>query len=116
MTSSSSRTAAKPAPQTIVEPNSITQMSGDRYISFCDIDCDENSDKLIAMLETHLEAKHGDPKWQTYFHLKFAEQKNMGRDNLNLIGNQTNPLYEYFMECSDQAAVDLLYQIEQECC
>lgn len=102
MTTSNSSSAKKP--------------HSDRYISFCNIACDENSDKLIAMLNKHLDAKHGNPKWQEYFHLKCLEQKNMQRDNLNLIGNQTNPLYEYFTECADQEALDLLYQIEQECC
>lgn len=40
----------------------------------------------------------------------------MQRDNLNFIGNQTNPLYEYFEVCEDTQALELLYKIEQECC
>ena len=88
----------------------------DRYVSFCGIACDENSDKLIAMLDKHLRANHGSAEWQKYFNAKITEQKRMGRDNLNLIGNQTNPLYEYFNECEDSEATDLLYKVEQECC
>lgn len=88
----------------------------DRYISFCGIDCDEKADKLITILEKHLQAKDGQTLWQKYFSDKCAEQKRMGRDNLNLIGNQINALYEYFNDCADKEAADLLYQIEQECC
>ncbi|TCS38874.1 N(2)-fixation sustaining protein CowN [Reinekea marinisedimentorum] len=94
----------------------VQNSTKDRYISFCDIECDKNADKLIAMLDGHLEAGSGSEQWRVYFSKKRAEQKQMGRDNLNLIGNQINPLYEYFDECDDEAAQDLLYQLEQECC
>jgi hypothetical protein len=88
----------------------------DRYISFCNIECDKNADKLIAMLDKHLEAGTGSEQWRNYFREKRSEQVRMGRDNLNLIGNQINPLYEYFDECDDEEAQSLLYQLEQECC
>ena len=88
----------------------------DRYISFSGIACDANADKLIAILKNHLTKSHGSVEWQRYFTDKIIEQKRMGRDNLNLVGNQTNPLYEYFNECEDQKATELLFKIEQECC
>ncbi|WP_221073733.1 N(2)-fixation sustaining protein CowN [Agarivorans aestuarii] len=88
----------------------------DRYVSFCNINCDENADRLISMLKQHLSAKRGGDLWLTYFHEKRAEQAKMQRDNLNFIGNQTNPLYEYFEVCEDIQALELLYKIEQECC
>ncbi|MEI6894704.1 MAG: N(2)-fixation sustaining protein CowN [Colwellia sp.] len=88
----------------------------DRYISFFGIACDENADKLVSMLETHLHANHGAVQWQQYFNHKRIEQKRMQHDNLNLVGSQVNALYEYFNECKDQQALDLLYKIEQECC
>lgn len=88
----------------------------DRYISFSGIACDENADKLITLLETNLSANHGSAQWQEYFNNKRVEQKRMKLDNLNLVGSQVNPLYEYFSECEDKEALDLLYKIEQECC
>ena len=88
----------------------------DRYISFCNIDCDNNANLLVSMLERHLTANHGHAQWHSYFENKRQEQANMQRDNLNFVGNQLNMLYEYFRECDDQNALDLLYQIEQECC
>jgi hypothetical protein len=88
----------------------------DRYITFCNIDCDENAERLMALLEQHLDAKDGDAKWHNYFIKKRQEQQSTGRDNLNFVGHQINALYEYFEECGDQMASDLLYQVEQECC
>lgn len=87
----------------------------DRYISFCGIACDANADKLVAILEKHLNSQHGGSEWVNYFQQKRAEQARMGGDNLHFIGNQLNPLFEYFQACSDDDADALLYQIEQEC-
>lgn len=94
----------------------MTKVETDRYISFSGIACDANADKLIATLKGHLKEKHGSIEWQTYFCDKLTEQKHMKHDNLNLVGCQTNPLYEYFNECGDEEATSLLYKIEQECC
>lgn len=88
----------------------------DRYLSFTGIACDENADKLIGMLELHLTRKQGSKAWQQYFRAKLNEQKRMQHDNLNFVGCQTNPLYEYFGEVKDHEATKLLYRIEQECC
>ncbi len=94
---------------------SETTMEPDRYISFCNIECDANADKLVAMLEQNLAQEKGAPQWREYFQKKRSEQLKMERDNLHFIGNQTNPLYEYFDDCDDSDAAALLYQIEQEC-
>lgn len=88
----------------------------DRYRTFCGLGCDLNADKLIAMLELNISAGNGAKEWQRYFALKRAQQQKSNHDNLHFIGNQTNTLYEYFEQCQDQAAQQLLYQIEQECC
>lgn len=88
----------------------------DRYVSFCGIDCDLKADKLMTMLEAHLEAGSGEARWIDYFQQKRAQQAKNKQDNLNFIGHQTNTLYEYFELCADEEATKLLYQIEQECC
>ncbi len=90
--------------------------NSDRYISFCNIDCDENANHLMNILHKNLENRSGSEKWNSYFRNKIQEQNNMGRDNLNFIGNQLNMLYSYFDECEDKEALELLYQLEQECC
>ncbi|CAM3793997.1 N(2)-fixation sustaining protein CowN [Vibrio aerogenes CECT 7868] len=94
----------------------MTAPETDRYISFCNIDCDKNADQLIQMLNEHLQASHGGEKWLQYFHHKLEEQQQRAHDNLHFIGNQLNMLYKYFEECRDEQASALLYQIEQECC
>ena len=88
----------------------------DRYITFCGINCDENADHLIAMLEQHIAADDGDGCWKTYFQQKRQQQAKMGHDNLYFIGSQMNNLYAYFEECENQDALALLWQVEQECC
>lgn len=88
----------------------------DRYISFNGIACDANADKLMAILENHLRLNNGATQWQEYFIDKRKQQKRMNRDNLNLVGSQVNPLFEYFTDCGDDEALSLLYKIEQECC
>lgn len=88
----------------------------DRYRSFSGITCNLNADRLIAILDSHISSADGDPKWQGYFTQKRELQIKLQHDNLNFIGNQTNTLYEYFLQCNDQTAQALLYQIEQECC
>lgn len=94
----------------------MSNQDTDRYISFCNIECDQNADLLISLLDKHLDAGHGKEQWHSYFRSKQLEQKNMGRDNLNFVGNQLNVLYSYFAECDDSDALDLLYKLEQECC
>jgi len=99
------------------ENNALNEdKKNDRYVSFCGIDCDLKSDKLMSMLEDNINAGHGDERWHAYFTQKRALQKKLQHDNLNFVGHQTNTLYEYFDLCGDQEAKDLLWQIEQNCC
>ncbi len=88
----------------------------DRYISFCDIECDQNADKLIDRLKTQLSKLPEDNNWKRYFSLKFSQQRQMQYDNLFYIGCQTNTLYEFFEFVRDKESTALLQQIEEECC
>ncbi|WP_372882778.1 N(2)-fixation sustaining protein CowN [Psychromonas sp.] len=96
--------------------NKEQEQQADRYVTFCGIDCYLNSDRLMTMLENNINAGNGDKRWHTYFAQKREQQAKLQHDNLNFIGHQTNTLYEYFELCNDQAALALLYKIEQECC
>jgi hypothetical protein len=88
----------------------------DRYLSFEGIQCNNNADQLIIMLESALNQGKGLSQWHTYFKTKRHQQKKFGHDNLHFIGNQMNPLYSYFKLCDELDAIELLYKIEQECC
>lgn len=88
----------------------------DRYQSFSGIPCDANADRLIAYLDQFTGASRGDDRWQAYFRDKREQQQRMGHDNLYFVGSQMNNLIAYFEECNDAAAMELLWQVEQECC
>jgi len=89
----------------------------DRYCSFAGIHCDANANQLINLLEQHLAASENkNTQWQIYFKQKRQQQAQMQHDNLYFIGSQINNLYAYFEQCEDQEALDLLWQIEHECC
>ena len=94
----------------------------DRYVSFKNIDCEGNSKKLMDLLRRHID----DPARSNPFWEKFKEklaligqpQQNAGRslDELFLIHTYINNLYEIFETYDDQPALELLQQIERECC
>ena len=88
----------------------------DRYVSFLGIGCDANAELLMQVLDSNIKTGNGDSQWQLYFTKKREQQAQLKHDNLNFIGHQTNTLYEYFTSCDDQAALELLYKIEQQCC
>ena len=96
------------------EPHATNQT--DRYVSFCGIDCNGNANRLIEMLQANLDANKGDSRWRRYFTDKRAQQQRMQQDNLYFVGAQVNTLYSYFQNCDDQAALALLWTLEQECC
>lgn len=92
----------------------------DRYVSFKNIDCEGNSKKLMELLKAHID----DPAKSNLFWEKFKDrlatvgQEVAGRtiDELFLIHNYINNLYEIFEEQDDDEALALLDKIEQECC
>ena len=93
----------------------------DRYVTYKDIDCEGNSKKLMAMLRRHID----DPEKSNPFWEKFKERLALvgvpqedGRqiDEIFLIHNYINNLYEIFEEYDDQEALALLDRVEQECC
>ena len=88
----------------------------DRYISFAGLDCDENAVAIVALIRTHIADRDKAGPWADYFARKFEEQERMGVDDLFLVASQINALYALFETCGDQGAIDLVYQVEQECC
>ncbi len=88
----------------------------DRYLTFDGLDCDRNAAAIVALIRQHIAAPTNAGPWADYFTRKFEEQKRMGTDDLFLVGSQINALYALFEACDDQEAVDLVYQVEQECC
>lgn len=94
----------------------------DRYTSFEGIESDSNSRRLIAMLMQHI----SDPEKTNRFWEQFKtiseligqQKENSGRrlDELFLIHSNINNIRELFEQYDDQAALNLLEQIELESC
>jgi len=94
----------------------------DRYVTFKGIDCEGNSKRLMEMLRRHLaDPQKSNPFWDKFLD-RLAQvgrpQQNGGRslDELFLIHTYINNLYEFFEEVEDDTALELLGQIERECC
>lgn len=94
----------------------------DRYVTYTNIDCDGNAKKLMAMLRRHIDTpEKSNPFWEK-FKEKLnriggpAEQGGSQVDEIFLIHNYINNLYEIFEQYQDNAALELLDQIERECC
>jgi hypothetical protein len=88
----------------------------DRYISFEGIDCDGNADLVMAHIERLLaQPDCGNAFWE-YFMNKRAGGSGSKPDNLFLIHSNINQVRELFETCKDKEALDLLFQLEEECC
>lgn len=92
----------------------MNDQTPDRYVTFCGIDCDRKADRLLGMLAEHM--KQSDSRWVGYFEKKLGEKARMGNDNLHFVGSQVNSLYSFFEELDDEAALELLWDLEQNCC
>ncbi len=96
--------------------------STDRYVTYANIDCEGNAKQLMSMLRRHID----DPEKTNLFWEKFKQKLDkidepsaVGEsrsDEIFLIHNYVNNLYEIFEEYNDEAALALLDQIERECC
>ena len=94
----------------------------DRYVTYNNIDCAGNSKKLMTMLRMHID----NPEKTNLFWEKFkglldkigkpVENSDRQIDEIFLIHTYINNLYEIFEEYEDETALNLLSQIERECC
>lgn len=88
----------------------------DRYITFTDIDCDGNARRLMEMLDHHLAIPGRSNVFWEYFNQKRAGGSGPKPDDLFLIHCNINQVREFFETWEDEAALELLQQIEEECC
>lgn len=87
----------------------------DRYVTFRDIDCDGNARRVVACIERHLAAGRGNGFWD-YFLAKRRPRSGPAPDELFLVHAHLNQIRELFEDCGDDAALELLTQVEEECC
>ncbi len=94
----------------------VNNKGTDRYISFEGIDCDGNAARLMAYIENQLQQPgHSNPFWD-YFMNKRQGGSGPKPDDLFLIHSNINQIRELFETWQDQEALELLFQLEEECC
>jgi len=87
----------------------------DRYESFNGIDCDGNARRVMEFIERNIAAGHGNGFWE-YFMAKRQPKSGPAPDDLFLVHCHINQIREFFEDCDDAEALELLMQVEEECC
>ncbi|MEJ2407195.1 MAG: N(2)-fixation sustaining protein CowN [Candidatus Thiodiazotropha sp.] len=88
----------------------------DRYVSFDGLECDDNATQIVDTIRRYIAIPDKAGQWADYFSSKLNEKERLQVDDLFFVGSQMNNIYALFEELGDDAAHELLYQVEQECC
>ncbi|MEM8674832.1 MAG: N(2)-fixation sustaining protein CowN [Cyanobacteria bacterium P01_G01_bin.67] len=94
----------------------MTESKIDRYVNFQNIDCDGQARCLIDYIKKYTENPPFNSSWSEYFQAKLPEGLSIGQDELHFICSQMNNVFSLFEEYEDTDALNLLEQIEEECC
>jgi hypothetical protein len=89
---------------------------GDRYTSFDGIDCDGNARRVMAYIEQNTAASEQEYPFWAYFMAKRQPRSGPAPDDLFLVHSHINQIREFFEERGDAAALELLTQLEEDCC
>jgi hypothetical protein len=93
-----------------------TSSPSDRYVSFAGINCSGNASRVLEAIQQHLDQLESSHPWRQYFQLKLANRHALGQDELFFVGSQISQIREFLEQVHDAAALDLLEQVEEECC
>lgn len=88
----------------------------DRYVSFKGLDCDGQARRLVAMLRPYMEEPERRNAFWELFERKLNPAGGPRHDELFLIHAHINILRDQLEQNNDEPALQLLDQIEQECC
>lgn len=88
----------------------------DRYVSFDGIDCAGNARRVMDMIARNIVASGREQPFWNYFMAKRTPKSGPAPDDLFLVHSHINQIREFFEECHDQEALELLFQVEEECC
>ena len=88
----------------------------DRYVSFQDIDCDGNARRVMACIDRHLSIPGHSTLFWEYFMKKRAGGSAPRPDDLFLLHSNINQVRELFETWDDDESLQLLVQLEEECC
>lgn len=97
-------------------PFGCNEKHTDRYVSFQGIDCNGNARRIMQCIAGHMALPgRGNAFWD-YFMKKRAGGSGPAPDDLFLIHSHLNQVRELFETWDDAEAMQLLAQLEEECC
>ena len=94
----------------------------DRYVTFKNIDCEGNTNRLINMLRSHIDQpQQGNPFWEKMTGLldritQGIPVNGIRMDYLFFIHSYINNIRDIFEQQGDEEALELLERIERESC
>lgn len=88
----------------------------DRYVSFKGLDCDANARMVMQCIDRQLAIPGHNNEFWDYFNKKRAGNSVSKPDELFLIHSNINQVRELFETWQDEAALELLIKLEEECC
>ena len=88
----------------------------DRYVSFAGIDCNGKAARVMACIDRHLALPERNNVFWEYFQQKRSGVKGPKYDDLYLVHSNINQVRELFEKWEDSEAMQLLDQLEEECC
>lgn len=88
----------------------------DRYVSFQGIDCDGNARRIMACIDRNLAIPGRSNAFWEYFSAKRSGGSGPKPDDLFLLHANINQVRELFETWQDAEAMQLLEQLEEECC
>lgn len=94
----------------------MTSNQIDRYVSFKNINCDGTARHLVERIQYYLDHSSQPNLWLDYFKKKLVERQTMGQDELFFVGSQVNNIRAFFEQFEDVEALNLLDQVEENCC
>ena len=88
----------------------------DRYVSFEGTNCDGKALSLVNSIEQYAKDPPHPSRWSEYFQDKLNKRTALGQDPLFLVCSQMNNIRSLFEEYEDAEALDLLENVEEDCC
>lgn len=94
----------------------MSQHNVNRYISFEGTDCDVKSRCIIDYIKQYTDHPPYSSPWSKYFRDKLQSSLALGQDELFVVCSQMNNVRSLFEDYNDIEALNLLEQIEEDCC
>ncbi len=98
------------------QPNYTDSTMTDRYLTFKNLDCDAIAGQVVNRIEYYLNHSSQPSPWLKYFKIKLVERQAMRQDELFFVGSQVNNIRSLFEEFEDVDALNLLEEVEENCC